>query len=264
MNILKSRPNNPTSKFLSALIILSFICFLFFGFSINNTEAALPPPNTVGPQQTFTQTGAIPQNTPSPMMTNSQALSNWQQETGMTQTSAGVAKTPVITPSPVVQQSGPTSSADCGISVSGDKWNYCMLAPVNGLIAGKLTGVNEIVDLSGKGGVEPLPDFFSRIYKIGITIAVMLSIIVISIGGIRLATTDSISGTDEGRKMVNAALAGLFLALFSYVLLYTINPALLTNGAGTLFPAPTDTQPKPDVVAPKVLPPIDFSRPLEL
>ena len=108
-----------------------------------------------------------------------------------------------------------------------------MLAPVNGLLGdsqGSGKNATEVVDVSG--GIQP---FFAKVYKLGITVAIALAIVVISLGGIRLATTDSISGTEEGRKMINAALAGLFLALFSYVLLNTINPALTDNGARDLF-----------------------------
>lgn len=148
------------------------------------------------------------------------------------------APSPVITP-PVVQaqamgaQDGYVGSAECGISVSKGTWKYCMLTPVNGLLGDKKGSgkdATEIVDVSG--GIQP---FFAKVYKLGITIAIALAIVMISFGGIRLATTDSIGGTEEGRKMINAALAGLFLALFSYVLLNTINPALTDNGASDLF-----------------------------
>ena len=148
---------------------------------------------------------------------------------------------PVITPRAMVEQSGPPISAACGISAAEDKWNYCMLAPVGGLIGQPSGG-------SGKDAMElvvigdGLQPFFAKLYMLGITVAIALAIVMISFGGIRLATTDSIGGTEEGKKMVNAAFAGLFLALFSYVLLYTINPALLGNGVDDIFKTTTPAQ----------------------
>ena len=128
----------------------------------------------------------------------------------------GSANGTVVTPGPNTS-TAPANS--CSLSTN-NLTTYCMLAPVNGLF-GDSSGHLDVGQ-----GVGP---FFATLYKVGVTIAIALSIVMISFGGIRLATTDSVSGTEEGKKMVNAALAGLFLALFSYVLLYTINPALVSN-----------------------------------
>lgn len=235
MNILKSRYSDLNNRFLSALSILSLFCYLFFGFDINNTKAAVTLTNTQG--------GATVQNTTfSTITTEAQAQQSWEKNAGLYPNSPLNQSSPVITPgaggSAMIQQSGPMTSANCGISVTGGKWKYCMLAPVNGLIGSTSADKKlEIVDL---GVPDPIPSFFSKIYNISIIIAIALSIVYISLGGIRLATADSVSGTDEGRKMAKAALAGLFIALFSYVLLYTINPALVGNGSGSVFPNTTN------------------------
>jgi hypothetical protein len=221
MNISKSRFNILSKRVLSVFCILSLFCCLFLGFDLNIIKA-----------ETFTQAGAIPPKTPSPVITNNGSeKQTWEQATSL------YPNSPVLTPTggaAMMSQTGPQVDATCGISSLGGKWNYCMLAPVNGFISGTpLSNGKEIVNL---GVPNPLPTFFGKIYNIAIATAIALAIITISLGGIRLATTDSISGTDEGKKMVNAALAGLFLALFSYVLLYTINPSLVENGSGTIFP----------------------------
>ncbi|MEI6553085.1 MAG: pilin [bacterium] len=143
-----------------------------------------------------------------------------------------LTSTPIITPQQS-SQTGPNESGICGINVVSDTWNYCMLTPVGGLIGSEKTdSMGKTESVSINDGLQP---FFAKIYKIGIGVAIALAVVMISFGGIRLATTDSISGTENGRKMINAAFAGLFLALFSYVLLYTINPALLNNGDGNFF-----------------------------
>lgn len=148
----------------------------------------------------------------------------------------------VITPnSQSIPQAGPKISDLCGFSPAKGLWDYCMLAPMKGLIGKEIgTGADSIEKFPIEG--DSLQIFFAKVYRIGIIIAIALAIVMISFGGIRLATTDSIGGTENGKKMVNAALAGLFIALFSYVLLYTINPALVSNGAGTIFKTTTTTQ----------------------
>ena len=160
------------------------------------------------------------------------------------------ADSTVITPPP--QQSGSqTISTDCGVTPSSllsNTNNYCMLAPVGNLF--KNTGLQTGSDSSKTatinltGGIKP---FFAAIYMVGITIAIGLAIVVITFGGIRMATTDSVTATDSGKKMINAAVAGLLIALFSYVILNTINPALRsgsgTTGSADFFPAdPTTTK----------------------
>ena len=233
MNILKGEPNNFCKKILATLGILSLFCYLFFGLNINivKTEAQQTPRLDTAGSMGFSSitSGPIPGGVP---QTDAEAQQAWNQREGMPQSS-------VLTPSSVPPNAG---DAVCGINVSSGLWNYCMLAPVNGLLG----GAGSLINPGGAGITEKitisdnsLQVFFANIYQIGIAVVIALAIVVISLGGIRLATTDSISGTDEGKKMVNAAFAGLFLALFSYVLLYTINPSLLDNGAGTIFPANT-------------------------
>lgn len=147
-------------------------------------------------------------------------------------------QSPVITPSqqnqPTLDQVGPPSSEACGISPANNKWNYCLLAPLNGLIGDKSTeGKITVERFNVSQGLGP---FFSKVYRVGIMAAIALSVVVISFGGIQMAISDSISGTDSGRKKINAAFAGLFIALFSFVILYTINPALVNNGEKSIFP----------------------------
>ncbi len=133
---------------------------------------------------------------------------------------------PVITPT-ASKTTNNSSGSDCSISARDNKYNYCMLAPLNGLL-GEEKGILKL---------PALGEFFSRLYKIGIMAAVALAIVMITLGGIRLGTTDSISGTEKGRDMIKSAIAGLLIALFSYVILYTINPELVlqTNNVETLL-----------------------------
>ncbi len=237
MNTLKNKTKNSYQKVLSAIGILSLFCYLLFGLSINLIKAetqqtfSTPGLDKAGGMQQYTNTtGQMPGGVP---QSNAQAQQIWSQGTGMPSNSS------VLTPGSMVSQNGPPTASDvnCGINVISGTWNYCMLAPVNGLIGNLIGTSTEQVPINENS----LQTFFAKIYQIGIAVVIALAIVMISLGGIRLATTDSVLGTDEGKKMVNAAFAGLFVALFSYVLLYTINPALLSNGNGSdgtsaLFP----------------------------
>lgn len=137
-------------------------------------------------------------------------------------------QTPVLTP-PTQTTKTNSVNTNCSIDARNNKFNYCMLAPIGGLLGeDKTTGSIELPKLG---------EFFAKIYRIGIMAAIALAIVMITLGGIRLGTTDSISGTEKGRDMIKSAIAGLLIALFSYVILYTINPELVlqTNNKDTLL-----------------------------
>ena len=123
----------------------------------------------------------------------------------------------------VVNQDLSSTNKNCDfITNSG---YYCMLTgdiPVLGTESGRL-------QLSGG-----LKSFFQKLYRVGITVAVGLSILMITFGGFRMATTDSVTNKEEGKEMINAAVIGLLIALFSYVILYTVNPELVNPSTDAL------------------------------
>ncbi len=81
----------------------------------------------------------------------------------------------------------------------------------------------------GKEGVDTktLSDFVGYAFKLGLGIAVVLTIVMIMFGGIQYMTTESFNGKGDAKKRINDALIGLGLALVSYLLLYIINPCLV-------------------------------------
>ncbi len=114
-----------------------------------------------------------------------------------------------------------TSTGDCSWGRTDGK--YCMLAPIPYL-------GGETVDVYGGG----LSSYLKAIYRMGIIAAIALSIIMITMGGLKYASTDAINGKEEGKQMIQQALLGLVLALMSYLLLQQINPALLRSDIGNL------------------------------
>ncbi len=91
---------------------------------------------------------------------------------------------------------------------------------------GNYVPLSNLPGLSENEGVN-LPFFLKMLYRWGISITVVLSIIYIILGGIQYMTTDSISNKSDGKERIKGALLGLILALSSYLILHTINPQLL-------------------------------------
>jgi hypothetical protein len=101
------------------------------------------------------------------------------------------------------------SSNGSGITFSED---YTLLAPIGNLDKIKTTDIGY---------------YFNRIFLIAIGLAGALAVIVIIIGGVQWMGTDSVFGKTEAKKQITSAILGLLIALGSYALLNTVDPALL-------------------------------------
>jgi hypothetical protein len=85
----------------------------------------------------------------------------------------------------------------------------------------------EIEGFNDSGDTPELGPLLQLIFNWGIAIAVVLSIVMIILGGIQYMTIDSISGKSDGIRKIQGALAGLILAVSSWLILRTINPQLI-------------------------------------
>jgi hypothetical protein len=74
---------------------------------------------------------------------------------------------------------------------------------------------------------ESTGNLLGLFFRWGISIAVILSIIMIMYGGLQYMTTDAYSGKAEGKEKVTGAIIGLILALSSFLILQTINPDIV-------------------------------------
>lgn len=206
-------------KIITSISIVSFFVFSFLGL-INVLEAATTTTNWNG------------SSVDSVILGND--IYYYQQDNYSWQNNESSSNNTVITPTKLNIQKGIEVSQDCGVSTTNPTYKYCMLAPIGNLLGEEITtskgDKTTVVDLSDLGS------FINKVYKFGVTIAVGLAIVMIAFGGIRMAAFDSISGKADGKEMINAAIAGLFIVLFSYVLLYTINPALISQqGLTSIF-----------------------------
>ncbi|MFA5841615.1 MAG: pilin [Candidatus Paceibacterota bacterium] len=111
----------------------------------------------------------------------------------------------------------PVFAADPSSTESG---TYTLLAPIP-LSGG--SGSDNSVQL---GGEVAFANYLNNAFKIGITIAILLAVIMIVIGGIQWMG-ESVFGKESGKKKIQDALWGLVLALAIFLILNTINPDLV-------------------------------------
>lgn len=71
--------------------------------------------------------------------------------------------------------------------------------------------------------------FLQLLFKWGIAIAVLLSIVMITFGGFQYMTTDAVYDKSEGRAKINAAIVGLLLALSAWLILQTVDPRIVQD-----------------------------------
>ena len=106
---------------------------------------------------------------------------------------------------------------------------FIVSAPV--LAAGKYIPLEYLPGAGQPNQPVDLQTYSSALLRIGVILAAILAVITITIGGIRYITAgSSLNSIEEARNMIKQALIGLFVVLFSYLLLYTINPDILKNG----------------------------------
>ncbi|MES3005024.1 MAG: pilin [Patescibacteria group bacterium] len=92
--------------------------------------------------------------------------------------------------------------------------DYTLLAPIDGL--------------TKSGDTTDLTTYIQGSFNLAITIGAVLAFIMITYGGIIYATTDALSGKEMGRGYITDAVVGLILVLSSWVILYTINPNMVS------------------------------------
>lgn len=81
---------------------------------------------------------------------------------------------------------------------------------------------------SGQGQPVTAQTYLPNLFRYGIGIAAGLAVIVIAYAGLRYMLSDVVTSKSGAVDMIKNALAGLLLALCSYLLLRTINPDLVS------------------------------------
>jgi len=126
--------------------------------------------------------------------------------------------------SPTAQTQAVAGCPDAG-SGFADKGIYCMLTPIGTQFPGFTYNGNP-GEVNVRSGTS---NYLNSLYQLGVAVATGLALIYITIGGVQYASTDSVTGSTEGKKTIQNALLGLLVVLGSWVMLNAINPDLLTN-----------------------------------
>lgn len=75
--------------------------------------------------------------------------------------------------------------------------------------------------------VSSFPEYVKKIIPFILSLAAVLAVVMIVIGGIQYAISEAIDSKADARDRITQAIFGLLLALLSYLILYTINPQLV-------------------------------------
>ncbi len=110
--------------------------------------------------------------------------------------------------------------------------DYTLLAPLPGISTCKDGSTPEPIvknaDGSTSGGCQTtLSKYLPNAFNLIIGLAAVLAFLVLTYGGVLYMTSDAITGKSQGKEYITNALWGLGLVLASWVILYTINPAIL-------------------------------------
>lgn len=90
------------------------------------------------------------------------------------------------------------------------------------------TAYEPMEEIPGFGRPTEFPEYLMALYKFGLWAIGVCAMVMIMIGGyIYLTSAGNTSQTGKAKGIITDALAGLLLALVSYVLLAAINPDLV-------------------------------------
>ena len=135
--------------------------------------------------------------------------------------------------------------SSAGIAQAAATSNYVLLEPLPGVSTDTSTAC-----AGGSTSASCQTDFLTYlggILKLAIAAAGVLAVVMITFGGFEYIMSASVGGKSNAKEIIQNALVGLFLALASYLILYTVNPSLtilkfqLPNNSGnsaTLTPGP--------------------------
>ena len=85
--------------------------------------------------------------------------------------------------------------------------------------------------------------YLEGIFKLGIGIASVLAVLMITIGGLQYMTSDKVQLITDAKTTIVSALWGLVLVLASFLLLQTINPNLVNFSLNLKDVVPVEPQP---------------------
>jgi len=140
---------------------------------------------------------------------------------------------------------GPTQA-----EAQGSASDYTLLARLPGISENpNCTPLVVNPDGSTSGGCQTnLSTYLPGAFKLIISLCAVLAFLVLTYGGVLYMTSDAVWDKSQGKTYITNALIGLGLAIASYVILYTINPGILSFQLNMNQPS-TTAQSAADVAA---------------
>lgn len=111
--------------------------------------------------------------------------------------------------------------------VAGDStYTYTVLAPLPGTTEGNCT-YNDKGEASA-GCQTTLQKYLPGAFSLAIGLSAVFAVVMIVLGGFQYMSSDALQGKEDGRNRVKNSVYGLVLVIAAYLILYTVNPNLLT------------------------------------
>ena len=145
----------------------------------------------------------------------------------------------VIFASSVSLAADPVIEVDAKIDVTKNNTVYNMLAPLPGITCMDSSGANTLCIGNNIG------DYLNIVFKLAIGISAALAVIMLIINGITYMGDESIFKKTKAKSKMFSAVFGLLIALASWALLNTINPALTGAGGLKISTAEVDIEEPP-------------------
>lgn len=131
------------------------------------------------------------------------------------------------------------SSVSSSIYAQTPQRDYNVIAPLPGISVPCTNSSGQPSDCS------TLDRYLPNAFNLAVGIAVAMAFVMITFGGVTYATSDALSGKQQGREYIENAIYGLLLVIGSYIILYTINPQIVRFDL--LIPRPNVQQGNPTV-----------------
>jgi hypothetical protein len=101
--------------------------------------------------------------------------------------------------------------------------------------------ISVIPGVEEKGPVPPLGEYLNIIFDLAVGVAVILATLQLTYGAVLYMTSDVVGKKEESKERMQSSIIGLLLLLSTYLILYQINPDILSLKIGTPPPTATST-----------------------
>ncbi|MDR3558172.1 MAG: hypothetical protein P4L61_01435 [Candidatus Pacebacteria bacterium] len=133
----------------------------------------------------------------------------------------------------IVVQVFSSTTAQAQTTTDVTKATYTLLAPLPELGGACPTGSGTTCGSDSNGGTGitkiDLTDYISYAYKLMLALAVFLAVLMIIVGGFEYMLSGAADTKSDAKKRISNAIWGLLLALIAYIVLYTIDPNLVST-----------------------------------